>query len=72
VRQKVVPFRAAAPEGAARPPGEHLVEVNLTLPAGNHHVALAVRDDLGGTTSYLREQFRVPTAGDVETTRGGE
>jgi VWFA-related protein len=70
VRQKVVPLQVAVPEGAERPPGEHLVEVQLTLPPGDHHVALAVRDDVGGETSYLRDRFRVPSPGVEARARG--
>jgi len=60
VRQKEVPIKAGVAPGAPGPVGEQLVEVELTLPEGSHHVALAVRDELGGEVSYLRERFRVP------------
>lgn len=60
VRQKEVPIRAGVAPGAPGPVGEQLVEVELTLPEGSHHVALAVRDELGGEISYLRERFQVP------------
>jgi len=60
VRQKEVPIKAGVAPGASGPVGEQLVEVELTLPEGSHHVALAVRDELGGEVSYLRERFQVP------------
>ena len=67
VRQKEIEVQVGAgadPSGEAGGTGaarrEHLVEIELLQAAGSHHVALGVRDELGGETSYLREQFRVP------------
>lgn len=65
MRQKEIPVEvgsAALPgwaDGAAR---EHLVEIELLQQAGSHYVALGVRDELGGETSYLRKGFQVPGA----------
>lgn len=58
VRQKLIPVEASAvaPEGRER--GEKLVEVTLDLPPGRHRVALAVQDELGGETSYLRHDLQ--------------
>lgn len=71
VRQKEVPIRAGVAPGAPGPVGEQLVEVELTLPEGSHHVALAVRDELGGEISYLRERFRVPIPQAAARAEGG-
>lgn len=62
VRQKVVPVDVAAAPGGAVAGKVHLVEVELDLAAGPHTVALGVRDDLGGETSYLTAELRVPGA----------
>lgn len=71
VRQKEVPIKAGVAPGAPGPVGEQLVEVELTLPEGSHHVALAVRDELGGETSYLRERFQVPVPQMAARSDGG-
>jgi len=67
VRQKEVAVQVGAGTGMADGTRrEHLIEIELLQPTGSHHVALGVRDELGGETSYLREQFRVP-GGQVAT-----
>ncbi len=63
VRQKLVPVTVRG--GAEGRAGEKLIAVDVELPPGQQSVALAVRDGLGGTTSYLRHQFRV-ASGSVE------
>lgn len=58
VRQKLVPVSLrAGEEGVA---GDQLVEIDVDLGPGLHHVAVAVRDGLGGETSYIGQEFRVP------------
>lgn len=55
VRQVLVPVVVPAEvseEGAA---DEFVYEVEMTMRHGRHQVAVAVRDDLAGTTSYLRD-----------------
>jgi hypothetical protein len=62
VRQKLVTVERsgeAAVPGAASGPGEHLVEVDLELSASYHVVALGLRDELGGDTSFLRHEIRL-------------
>lgn len=60
VRQAPVPVvvpagEAGEGEGA---PEELVYEVEMTLRHGRHQVAVAVRDDLAGTTSYLHHTVR--------------
>ena len=63
VRQKLVPVQIGAPaeDGPGRPnrPDEHLVEVDVDLSGAEHVVALGVRDELGGGTSYVRHRVRL-------------
>lgn len=66
VRQKIVPVEigARSEEGAGQAPStahpdDHLVEVDLDLDGTEHVVALAVRDEVGGDTSYLRHELRL-------------
>jgi len=63
VRQKIVPVTVQGGEKGLS--GEQLIEVEVELPPGEQTVAVAVRDGLGGTTSYLRHQFKV-VAGPVQ------
>lgn len=67
VRQKLVPVSVPAGEGNVA--GDQLVEIDVDLAPGQHHVAVAVRDGLGGETSYLAQDFRVPGAAVATTTR---
>jgi hypothetical protein len=60
VRQKLVPV--SLPAGREGVAGDQLVEIDLDLGPGQHHVAVAVRDGLGGETSYVTLGFRVPGA----------
>jgi len=62
VRQKEVPIHVGSGAGDGQGPREHLVEIELVQTAGSHHVALGLRDELGGETSYLEQRFRVPGA----------
>ncbi|HUP42039.1 MAG TPA: VWA domain-containing protein [Thermoanaerobaculia bacterium] len=57
VRQKLVPVEASE-VASGQDRGEKLVEVTLHLPPGRHRVALAVQDELGGETSYLRHDLQ--------------
>ncbi|HUP43549.1 MAG TPA: VWA domain-containing protein [Thermoanaerobaculia bacterium] len=58
VRQKLVPVEASEVPSQAQTRGEKLVEVTLDLPPGRHRVALAIQDELGGETSYLRHDLQ--------------
>lgn len=69
VRQKIVPVEIGgrAEEGSGGAPStahpdEHLVEVDLDVSGTDHVVALAVRDEVGGDTSYLRHELRIGAA----------
>ncbi|HSL83400.1 MAG TPA: hypothetical protein VLF66_11535, partial [Thermoanaerobaculia bacterium] len=57
VRQKEAHFKL--PEGEDPAEAVRLFEVTVTLPPGENVVAVGVRDDLGGETSYLRKTFQV-------------
>lgn len=62
VRQKLVPVEIGPQPGEAAStahPREHLVEVDLDLTGGQHVVALGVRDEVGGGTSYVRHEVRL-------------
>jgi hypothetical protein len=62
VRQKLVTVEVAEDEASAAGPNRtHLVEVDLDLPTDNHVVALGLRDELGGETSFLRHEVRLGT-----------
>jgi hypothetical protein len=69
VRQKLVTVEVGGASGGPGPgapgapggQGEHLVEVDLDLPTDNHVVALGLRDELGGETSFLRHEVRLGT-----------
>lgn len=54
VREAPVPVRVPE-EGLGR---EFVYEVEMALRDGDHQVAVAVRDELAGTTSYLRGEVR--------------
>jgi VWFA-related protein len=58
VRQKLVSVEVAAANGGTRA-SEQLVEVTLELSGDAHVLALAVRDEIGGETSYLRHELRL-------------
>lgn len=61
VRQKLVDVEVG--DGSADTAGrEHLVEVDLDLPTPRHVVALGLRDELGGETSFLRHEIRLGDA----------
>jgi len=70
IRQKRVPIRlneGEDPASAARD-----VEVDTELAPGDYLLALGVRDEIGGTVSYLRKTFTVPPrtgAADVPRSR---
>lgn len=68
VRQKVVPVAVGAGSGEVRPP-DQLIEVNLDLDGDFHVVALAVRDEIGGETSYLRHEVRLGAEAQVRLDR---
>jgi len=57
VKQQEALFKL--PEGEDPDEAERLFEVAVPLPPGENMVAVGVRDDVGGETSYLRETFRV-------------
>jgi hypothetical protein len=62
VRQKLVTVEVAEDVASAAGPNRaHLVEVDLDLPTDNHVVALGLRDELGGETSFLRHEVRLGT-----------
>lgn len=67
VRQKLVPVEVGpgGGEGEGRLP-EQLVEVSVDLAGDSHLLAVAVRDEIGGETSYLRHEVRL---GAVSQTR---
>lgn len=58
VRQKLVPIEVGPADGEGRLP-EQLVEVSVDLAGDSHLLALAVRDEIGGETSYLRHEVRL-------------
>ncbi len=57
VRHQRVPVRLRP--GEDRDAAAHFVEVELDLEPGEYLLALGVRDELGGGTSYLRKTFAV-------------
>ena len=59
VRQQEALFKL--PEGEDPAEAERVFEVAVALPPGENVVAVGVRDDVGGDTSYLRETFQVPS-----------
>jgi VWFA-related protein len=60
VRQKLVDVESGAAEAAGTgDTREHLVEVDLELPTPDHVVALGVRDELGGETSFVRHEIHL-------------
>lgn len=59
VKQQEAPFKL--PEGEDPAGAERRFEVAVPLPPGENVVAVGVRDDVGGETSYLRETFQVPS-----------
>lgn len=56
-RQKRVPIRVAPGEDPTA--GSREVEVEMALRPGDYLLAVGVRDELGGTISYLRKTFTV-------------
>jgi VWFA-related protein len=54
LRQLEVPVRVPRPEVTTTPDGKYAYDVRLELGAGEHVVAFAVRDELGGMASFLR------------------
>lgn len=58
VRQAPVPVVVPAGEAGEGATEELVYEVEMTLRHGRHQVAVAVRDDLAGTTSYLHHTVR--------------
>jgi len=56
-RQKRVPIRLAPAEDPTT--GSREVEVEMDLAPGDYLLAVGVRDELGGTISYLRKTFTV-------------
>lgn len=60
VRQASIPV-SVAPEEIAR---DYVYDVELTLGAGRHEVGVAVRDELGGATAYLRTEIPASKSGD--------
>ena len=56
-RQKRVPIRVAPAEDPTS--GSREVDVEMELAPGDYLLALGVRDELGGTISYLRKTFTV-------------
>lgn len=57
VKQQEALFKL--PEGEDPADAERLFEVAVDLPPGENVVAVGVRDDVGGETSYLRKTFRL-------------
>jgi VWFA-related protein len=57
VKQQEALFKL--PEGEDPAEAERVFEVAVDLPPGENVVAVGVRDEVGGETSYLRETFRV-------------
>lgn len=53
VRQVSIPV-SVPPEGVGR---DFVYELEMTLDAGTHDVAVGVRDELGGTTAFLRGEI---------------
>jgi VWFA-related protein len=57
IRQKLVGIKAAAEEDRAT--AVRTFEVEMELPAGEHVLAVGVRDELGGEVSFVRQTFQV-------------
>jgi hypothetical protein len=58
--------------GAQGGQGEHLVEVDLDLSTADHVVALGLRDELGGETSFVRHEIHLADAAPDGGTANGE
>ncbi len=58
IRQERVPLRLTSGQVAASAARD--VSVETTLAPGEYLLAVGVRDEIGGTTSYLRKTFTVP------------
>jgi hypothetical protein len=80
VRQKLVTVEVGGAAGGPGPggpgtqggQGEHLVEVDLDLPTADHVVALGLRDELGGETSFVRHEIHLGEAAPDGGTANGE
>ncbi|HLE83152.1 MAG TPA: VWA domain-containing protein [Thermoanaerobaculia bacterium] len=65
VRQQEAFFKL--PEGQDPAASARLFEVAIELPPGENVVAVGVRDDLGGETSYLRQRIELALPGSART-----
>jgi hypothetical protein len=62
VRQSSVPVRVAA-SPASGPPREFTYEIEMMMRKGQSDLGVAVRDEIGGETSYVSERFQLNGAG---------
>lgn len=58
VRQSSVPLRVPA-QGTAGPQGEFTYEIEIAMRKGQNDLGVAVRDELGGETSYLSQRLQL-------------
>jgi VWFA-related protein len=72
VRQKLVTVEVGEDGEGATTGREHLVEVDLDLPTADHVVALGLRDELGGETSFVRHVIHLGNGEPAGGTADGE
>ncbi|MCP4664286.1 MAG: VWA domain-containing protein [bacterium] len=60
VRQSTAPVRVPSDRVEADKNADFVYEVELVMRRGEHVVAAAVRDEMAGTTSYRREELKLP------------
>lgn len=63
VRQSSVPVRVPVRAGAAGSQGEFTYEIEMVMRKGQNDLGVAVRDELGGETSYVSQRLQLGTTG---------
>jgi VWFA-related protein len=70
LRQLLVPVRVPHLQGLTAFGQSYAYDVGLELEPGLHDLAFAIRDDLGGVTSYLRRRVELGTRTDATKVSG--
>ncbi len=65
MRRQLIPIRIAEDMIDVARTGEHIVEVDMPLLPGRTILAVAVRDTLATTTSFLQHQVQLESSGDL-------